>query len=47
MAEKLIVYGGASYVCVLWVYLWVMCAVFWGLGRNISEEADPATDYIR
>ena len=35
------------YTCALWTYLWVMCAVFWGLGKNLNDEADPATDYIR
>ena len=47
MAEKVFILGGACYVCVLWTYLWVMCAVFWGLGKHLNDEADPATDYIR
>ena len=44
MAGKTIVFG--IYVSILWAYLSVMCAVFFGLGWEITTIDDPKTEYI-
>ena len=43
LKEKLV----KGYVCVLFIYLLVMCCTFFLLGFEISTLDDPRTDYIR